>query len=141
MVIVARPSGGRSDEDAFLAESAEVVSTGTDYSEFKKIATNILTMPFPNSRLLQLADLVVSTTTAMVAGHTEFATPVFEAVKPLFRSGQVGRVGGVGVKIHPDFCYVNLYHWLLGDDTYWRGNTGWPLPAENRPFAKSADEY
>ena len=36
------------------------------------LATNVVTMPFSNSRLLQLADLIVSISTAMVAGHTEF---------------------------------------------------------------------
>lgn len=141
MVVVARPSGGRGDEDAFLADCAEMVTKGTDYSKFKRIATNILTMPFPNSRLLQVADLVVSITTAMVAGHTEFAAPVFEPVKGLFRAGSFGRIGGVGVKIHPDFCYVNLYHWLLGDKTFSRMNVGWQLPMAGRPFFKSADEY
>ncbi|MGN6535120.1 MAG: hypothetical protein ACTHKQ_05240 [Mesorhizobium sp.] len=141
MVIVARPSGGRTDEDNFLAECVEVVMKGTDYSEFEKFATNILTMPFPNSRILQVADLVVSITTAMVAGHTEFAAPVFHRVKALLRTGAFGRIGGVGVKIHPDFCYANLYHWILGDDTFARGSSGWSLPMANFPFSNNADEY
>ena len=42
------------------------------------LATNVVTMPFSNSRLLQLADLIVSISTAMVAGHTEFAGKVFQ---------------------------------------------------------------
>ena len=76
MVVAARPSGGRKDEDKFLVACAEVINAGTDYVRFKKLVTNIVTMPFANSRLLQLADLVASITTAMVAGHEEFRKSV-----------------------------------------------------------------
>jgi len=140
MVIVARPSGGRNDEDAFLSDCAELVSVGTSYASFEKLATNILTMPFNNSRVLQVADLVVSITTAMVAGHTEFASPVFEPVRKILRS-DLERIGGVGVKIHPDYLYRNLYHWLLGDEFYKRGNVGVPLPDRKFPFRDSPDIY
>lgn len=140
MVIVARPSGGRTDEDAFLADCAEIVSTGTSYAKFENLATNILTMPFNNSRVLQVADLVASITTAMVAGHTEYAGPVFEPVKKILRS-DLGRIGGVGLKIHPDFSYVNLYHWLLGDEFYKRGSVGYPLPDRRFPFRDGPDAY
>jgi hypothetical protein len=90
MVIVARPPGGRSDEDKFLVACAELLNQGTDYVSFKKLATNVLTMPFDNSRLLQVADLVVSISTAVIAGHTEFAGKIFPAVKSMLRT-QHGR--------------------------------------------------
>jgi hypothetical protein len=77
----------------------------------------------------------------MVAGHTEFAAPIFESIKPIFPKGIYGTVGGWSVKIHPDFSYLNLYHWLLGDESYWRRMTGWDLPREQFPFYKSAHEY
>ncbi|WP_105386075.1 hypothetical protein [Neorhizobium alkalisoli] len=140
MVIVARPSGGRSDEDTFLADCAEIVSAGTDYAKFDKLATNILTMPFNNSRVLQVADLVASITTAMVAGHTEYAAPVFQPVKNMLRSDS-GRIGGVGLKIHPDFSYLNLYHWLLGDEFYKRGSSGISLPDRRYPFCIGPDTF
>ena len=140
MVIVARPSGGRKDEDHFLAECVEIVTVGTDYSKFKRLATNVLTMPFHNSRLLQIADLVVSITTAIVAGHSTFAGEVFPAVKELLNSSS-GRIGGVGLKIHPDYSYLNLYHWVLGDRYFMRFQNGWDLPMEGRPFFKSENEY
>lgn len=136
MVIVARPSGGRGDEDKFLVACAGLVNQGTDYVDFKKLATNVLTMPFDNSRLLQVADLVVSISTAIVAGHTEFAGKIFPQVKPLFRSHQ-GRIGGAGLKIHPDFSYANLYHWLLGDQHFKAA----ALPIESRPFPKDGHTY
>jgi hypothetical protein len=140
MVIVARPSGGRSDEDKFLLECAEIVANGSDYAQFTNLATNVLTMPFQNSRLLQVADLVVSITTAMVAGHTTFAAPAFERVKAMLRS-DLGRIGGVGVKIHPDYSYANLYHWVLGDEYIKIGSSGISLPMSGRPFSSDASRY
>lgn len=140
MVIVARPPGGRIDEDEFLSGCVEAVTRGTEYSAFKRLATNVLTMPFSNSRLLQIADLVVSTTTALVAGHERFTLPVFPSVKALLR-GSLGRIGGAGLKIHPDFVYGNLYHWLLEDTVFWRLGQGIELPLERRPFAKNGMEF
>lgn len=140
MVIVARPSGGRTDEDEFLSGCVEAVTKGTEYSQFSRLATNVLTMPFPNSRLLQVSDLVVSISTALVAGHERYTVPVFPAVKALLR-GSLGRIGGAGLKIHPDYVYGNLYHWLLGDDVYWRSGQGVILPLEQRPFARNSTEF
>lgn len=136
LVVAARPSGGRQDEDKFLVACAEAINAGTDYTRFKKLAMNVVTMPFANSRLLQLADLVTSITTAMVAGHKEFAGKVFPAVKSMLRTHE-GRIGGVGLKIHPDFSYANLYHWLLGDQRFKKR----ALPIANLPFPANEDNY
>jgi len=100
------------------------------------LATNVVTMPFSNSGLLQLADLIVSISTAMVAGHTEFAGKVFPNVKAILRT-YAGRVGGIGLKIHPDYSYANLYHWLLADQ-HFKNVT---LPIANRPFPTDAQNY
>jgi hypothetical protein len=136
MVVAARPSGGKGDEDKFLVSCAEAINAGTDYVKFEKLATNVVTMPFINSRLLQLADLIVSISTAMVAGHKEFAGRVFPAVKSILRTRD-GRIGGIGLKIHPDYSYANLYHWLLGDQHF--KNSG--LPIANRPFPANEDNF
>jgi hypothetical protein len=50
-----------------------------------------------------------------------------------------GQIGGVGLKIQPDRRYMNLYHWLLGDDYYRRGNSGVGLPRPNFIYAESPD--
>jgi hypothetical protein len=136
MIVAARPSGGKRDEHKFLVSCAEAINAGTDYIKFEKFVTTVVTMPFPNSRLLQLADLIVSTSTAVVAGHTEFAGKIFPAVRTILRTNG-GRVGGIGLKIHPDFSYANLYHWLLGD-TAFKNNT---LPSPRLPFPDSEDKY
>jgi hypothetical protein len=51
-----------------------------------------------------------------------------------------GRIGGVGVKIQPDFSYANFYHWLLGDTHFYKGFVGVPMPIIGRPYFESPDE-
>jgi hypothetical protein len=75
-------------------------------------------------------------TTAIVAGEETFSPPVFQAVRELLLQ-QGGRIGGVGLKIHPDFKYVNLYYWLVGDEYLRRGNIGDPLPMPGSPYYSS----
>ena len=60
---------------------------------------------------------------------------MFAAVKP-FLASEAGRIGGVGLKLHPDFSCANLYHWLLGDAHFFRRNMGWPLPFKDRMYVK-----
>lgn len=136
LVIAAEPSGGPQDERKFLADCRETLEAGTDYVDFDHIPINVLTTPFNNVKVLQLADLVTSCTTALVAGSVKHAAPVFEHVKPLLLS-DMGRIGGLGVKIHPDFLYANLYHWLLGDYAFVQGRygRGVALPMKERPYA------
>jgi hypothetical protein len=67
------------------------------------------------------------------------APPVFEkGITPILRSAG-GRIGGTGLKIHPDRRYVNLYHWLLGDTTFVKGGSSSPLPLSDHPYATSPD--
>lgn len=49
-----------------------------------------------------------------VAGEKKYSPRIFQSIKPLLETEE-GVIGGFGVKLHPDFRYVNLYHWLLGD--------------------------
>jgi hypothetical protein len=137
MVIVARPSGDRKDEDKFLAQCAEMVSTGTNYVGFRQLISNVVTMPFDNSRLLQVADLGVSITSAMVAGNIKYAGTVFPSVRAILRRSPFGHIGGWGVKIHPDFNCMNLYRWVL-DDT---NNNGTLLPLLDRPYPKNGQDF
>ena len=79
---------------------------------------NVVTIHFKRLRLLQVADLVVSSSTALVAGNTVYS--LVPHITPILRKNARGCVGGVGMKLHPDHCYVNLYHWLWGDAVYVR---------------------
>ncbi len=57
----------------------------------------------------------------------------------LFRK-DMWRTGGIGLKIHPDFKYANLYHWLLGDRVWMKGPMGCKLPQAELPYPKNAGE-
>ncbi len=133
-VIVDRPSGDRGNEDAFLATCLETLQAGTRYVKPSFIAHNVLSAPSHHSRLLQAADLITSCTLSVVSGEMQYAPPVFEAIKPLLdRNG--GRIGGYGLKIHPDSRYANLYHWLVNDQTFYKAFTFAEMPLSKRKYA------
>ena len=135
-----RPGGGRKTENDFLMGTLARLRAGTTYASLDRLAMAVST-DSAHSRLVQLADIVVSCSTALVAGSDRYARKVFdEGVRPLLRS-EGRRVGGVGLKIHPDFRYANLYHWLLGDETWWKGWSGVPLPSKGCTcYRESADK-
>ncbi|MFI8667984.1 hypothetical protein ACIGGE_16275 [Qipengyuania sp. NPDC077410] len=139
LVIIDRPAGSKTDEENYLANCADIVSTGSDYVKFTKLACPIVSMPFGLSRILQIADLIVSITTAHFAGHPR-AAEFFLYVLPFFKIVD-GRRGGVSVKMHPHREYRNLYHWLLGDDYFVRSGSGFPMPDPKRPYPQSPDTY
>lgn len=132
VIVADQPGGGRDADLNFLADCIETVKRGTQWVVPERIAL-ILTTDSRVSRLVQLADLVASSTVARVSGEDRFSPRIFEEILPLLdRSGD--RVGGVGLKVHADFRYANLYHWLAGDSTFWKGNSGWPLPDPALPY-------
>jgi len=138
VVIADRPSGDRAAEDRFLASCLETLQAGTKYVKPDHIVLSVLSTPSRLVRLIQLADLVASCSLARVAGEGRFSPPVFDQIRPLLYR-DLGRVGGIGLKIHPDFVYANLYHWLLGDRDLIRWPTGVPLPIEVRPYGREPD--
>jgi hypothetical protein len=136
IVIVDRPGGDRRAEDAYLLDFLDTLEVGTAYVKPQRIALNVLSANSRFTRLLQLADVVTSCTTAIVAGEATFSPPVFDPIRELLLE-EGGRIGGVGLKIHPDYKYVNLYHWLLGDEYLRRGSLGTPLPMDGHRYSSS----
>ncbi|MCB0865629.1 MAG: DUF3800 domain-containing protein [Solirubrobacterales bacterium] len=127
IVVFDRPGGGRKEESAFLAGAIERLRAGTSYTTLDRLSLALAT-DSKLSRSLQLADVVAACTTAFVAGEETFSPPVFEqAILPMLRE-DYGCKGGRGLKIHPDFRYGNLYHWLLGDEYWVRYQSGEKLP-------------
>jgi hypothetical protein len=126
--------GGLSDEDKFLEGCLQSIQSGYGYIRPKALALNVVSTSSKFIRLLQVADIVTSATLAAVAGEYTFSVPVVEELKAIYRK-EFGVIGGRGVKIHPDSKYVNLYHWLFGDELFKRLNTGYPLPMKSRPYA------
>lgn len=140
IIVVDRPGGGITQERKFLSECLATLQNGTHYVVPAQIAINPISTDSHLIRSLQAADLIVGCTTAVVAGQTTLAPTIFEAIKPIL-ARELGRAGGVGVKLHPDFKYLNLYHWVLGDDTWIRSMNGWPLPYSGRPYSKGPNEF
>lgn len=136
IVIADRPSGDRRDEDQFLLDCLETFQNGTDFSKFGNIALNILTSNSRYVRLLQAADLITSCVTSHVSGENTYSPPVFRKIALMIREDS-GRKGGVGLKIHPDFKYANLYHWILEDTHFWRCNCGHPMPLQDYPYSEN----
>lgn len=136
LVVVDRPSGGAAEDIRYLASCFETLRTGTKYVKPDRIAVNVLSTSSHLVRILQLADVVVSCAVSFVAGEARYSPPIFEALLPMFHRNWIG-IGGVGLKIHPDHNYVNLYHWLLGDQQFKKGRSIFPLPITTSPFAKS----
>lgn len=140
IVIVARPGGDGTAEDKFLAGCLETLQGGADYLKPDRIVLNVLFSPSKFIRLLQVADVVTSCTTAAVSGEAQFSPPVFASVKGLLAK-KGDRIGGVGLKLHPYFMYANLYHWLVGDSHFWKSGTRFPLPLACYPYSSHPNTF
>jgi hypothetical protein len=140
IIITDRPGGGLPAEKKFLSECFDTLRNGTPFVMPTKIAVNPIATDSHLIRALQAADLIVSCTTAFVSGQTTLAPETFEILKPML-SRDLGRAGGVGVKIQPDYKYANLYHWLLGDDLLIKYMNGQSLPIASRPYSTGPDYY
>ena len=140
IIIADRPSGGRSDEDDYLFYALESIQKGTSYVDMDNIMINVVSTPSKYIRLLQAADLVTSCATSFVCGESCFSPPVFKYILPLLDK-QDERIGGFGLKIHPDYKYMNLYHWLLNDDYFRKGYIEKHLPNEEFPYVDSERKY
>jgi len=132
IVVADRPGGGQREQEEFLLGCSDVLRSGTAFTLFDNVG-HVATSPLRSSRLLQAADLVTSCTLAFVSGEVTFSPPVFELILPLLDRHD-GRVGGRGLKVHPDGRYANLYHWLLGDLEYIKGNEVIALPSARWPY-------
>lgn len=129
LVVFDRPGGDHHDDSAFLSSCIEKLRTGTAYTKLDRLALALST-DSKLCRLLQLADVIASCSTSFVAGEDQWSPRAFrEGVLPLLRK-ESGRKGGCGLKIHPDFRYGNLYHWLLGDKDFVRNQNGRSLPSK-----------
>lgn len=140
LLICDRPPGNYKQEESYLLSCLQTLKMGTNYRKPERIIMTVLSSPYRLSRLLQTADLITACTLQYLCGEKRFTPPVMKYIKPLFLS-EWDRIGGVGVKLHPDFKYANLYHWLFGDSQLIKGMTGYSLPLSYRPFSSSPDIY
>lgn len=138
IVICSQPSGNRKNEHKFLADCVKTLRYGTDYTNFEHIPLSILSASHKFIRLLQLADIVTSCTTAFVAGESKHSPQIFKVIKQILVRHS-DRIGGVGLKIHPDLKYANLYHWLLDDKIFYKGDKCLNMPLLDAPYSASPD--
>lgn len=138
LVIADRPGGNRRDEDRFLETCLATIRSGTEYAKLQNISL-MLSAPSHLSRLIQLADVVTSCTVAAVAGEARYALPLLAEIVPMMR-GTDKYHGGLGLKIHPDGRYINLYHWLLGDTSFYEAGRYPPLPCPQHPYARDPNK-
>jgi hypothetical protein len=135
LLIADRPSGGRTHENAFVADCLAMLEAGTNYVQHNEIGL-VLTSDSRSVRLLQSADVVASCITAYVSGEDRFSPETAARVLTLLPES-LGRRGGYSVKLHPDHCFVNLYHWLFGDSHYVKFGSGRPLPVSQHQYSTS----
>ncbi len=135
IVICDRPGGGRQEEDALIEDVVDTMEKGTPYVASTQVALNLLTASSHLSRHLQVADLIVGCTTAMVAGETQFAIPVFAEVRPMLIKNALNFAGGTGLKLFPN-SLINLYFYVLGETAYATvaTNSGISLPWRGLPY-------
>lgn len=139
IIIASQPSGGRPDENKFLADCLDSLRTGTDYVKPDRIVLNVISTPPKFIRLLQVADVVTSCVLSFVSVEARYSPPCFNMIKPILFSDSRG-IGGFGLKIHPDFKYMNLYHWLLGDNQLNRDGNTYLLPQGNFPYKENPNK-
>jgi hypothetical protein len=135
VVVADQPGGDRSDERRWLANSLELTNYGTEYVEPGRVVLPIMTTRSDHVAHLQLADLVVSATTAAIAGspHGLLLAPLLQQ---LAHKNSHHRSGGAGIKLFPDDL-LNLHYWVFDEDTFVTvsTNTSWSLPDPDWSYA------
>ena len=116
VIVADRPGGGPSDESSFLTSFLGKINYGTQFSSDGRLATSVLTTPSKFQRHLQIADLVVGITCAMVGGNTNYSAPLFPIVKEMLCESSSGKRAGVGLKVFPD-DWRSLYESLLDESS------------------------
>jgi hypothetical protein len=141
LIIADTPSGGSiRTNDSFISDCLDTLRSGTNiFASLDRICM-VLTCSSHLNRCLQFADVFTSCLTAFIAGEDRWSPPVATALRALLRT-EMGRVGGCGIKLHPDYVYSNLYHWLFGDEHLVRFNMGTPYPLLGRPYGKTPDVF
>ncbi|MBL3668436.1 DUF3800 domain-containing protein [Streptomyces sp. M2CJ-2] len=124
IVIADQPGGGRKDETRWLADALALDTDGTQYVKpaNKQILLPIITTRSDHVDHLQLADLVASATTALIAGAPA-ADRYKDLIYKLLAKNSRDYAGGTGLKFIPSTHYnwralMNLAYWVFGEDAY-----------------------
>lgn len=140
LIVFDRPPGGAGERDAFLERCFETLQSGTSFVQPQQILVPPLASSSHLCRPLQIADLIVSATTARIAGESNHSKPLVEKLLPLYDKPH-DCIGGWGVKLHPDKKLRNLYHWIFGDQRARKGINSSPYPLVDYAFSTNEDDY
>jgi hypothetical protein len=135
-IIIDQP-GGAHDQEKSLFSAYKSIKEGTEYVHFTQFAPKSLA--FTSSELepgLQIADLTVGITTAMVVGKYKSSEMPFSEIKPLMLRNSQGQIGAVGLKLYPD-SMLNLYYHILGENRHDKKNhtLSISLPLRSLPYS------
>lgn len=128
VLVFDKPGGDHQDEDAWIGRTLELTEYGTSYVGPDAMVLPVLTAPSHHHEHLQLADLVVGSVTAAVAGNP-YGMALMPELRAILHRNYHGWVGGTGLKVFPDDL-TNLYYHVLGEDVFVKvmQNAGYPLP-------------
>ncbi|WP_284228869.1 DUF3800 domain-containing protein [Arenivirga flava] len=127
ILVFDKPGGDHRAEDAWLGETADLTSIGTEFVKSEAIVIPVLTAPSHRHPHLQLADLVTGVVTAALAG-SKYGMALANMVTPMFHRNYYGGIGGAGLKLYPD-SLLNLLHWVFEEERFVRNGMGFALPA------------
>ncbi|WP_314171503.1 DUF3800 domain-containing protein [Streptomyces winkii] len=139
VVIADMPGGGPADQSKWLSDSLDLTTLGTRYTEPEQVAIPIVTAPSHHVPHIQLADLVTAATTAAFAGFNS-GLELVDLLKPLARKNAYGNMSGVGVALQPAEL-MDLYFWVLGEESYWKRGTQYKLGPSGSPFAQPGRDF
>lgn len=140
IIVADQVSGGKKEEMRFLTEILDKIQHGSAFVPPKQISLNILTTPSQLVPQLQVADLVVGITTAMLGGYKKFAGPLFPMVKDMMIKNWLGMIGGAGLKVFPDLL-TNLYYWVLEEECYAKVSAMAGIKLPDKGFCYAEHEY
>lgn len=127
IIIADKPGGGAADENKWLTSTLELTNYGTEYVRPDRVVLPIVTTHSHHLPHLQLADLVVASTTAAYAGRKS-ALELVPLLRPLIHRHKLGLINGAGIVQFPE--HANLYYWVFGETGMARPSllSGWALP-------------
>ncbi|MFD8086429.1 DUF3800 domain-containing protein [Kitasatospora sp. NPDC059722] len=103
----------RGHDAGWLAATRKLTDHGTEYTSASRIVNRFVMGPSDHLPGLQLADLVVGATTALVAGQKS-GLALREPLLELIHRREDGDLSGAGLKLWPN-SLENLYSWIQHD--------------------------
>jgi len=139
IMVADKPGGGAKQESEWLSGTLALTADGTEHVNPERVVLPVLTADSGHLRHLQLADLVVSATTALVASPNKYAEPLVPDLMQLAARNFYGKVGGTGIKLFPDEL-LNLHYWVFGESEFVRVSYAAGISLPHKDLAYATDD-